>query len=378
MRIGIDATALPPQPVGAGNYMIQLVRSLSAINADDQLVVFAQNKGRDLFAPPEGRSIEWQIVEDRKPGSRLIWEQTQLTKLVHRTQIDLLHSLHYTRPFQLPCASVVTFHDMTFFLFPQLHTRARRLYFPTVMKLSARRADAIISVSESTRKDAIRLLGIDPARIFTAHLGVDSSFQPISDQVQLSQIAEKYDLPDRFILYVGTIEPRKNLPLLIKAYREIVTRGTEHKLVLVGNYGWMYEEVLTLIEELNLSEFIHLPGYVSQSELPLVYNLAELFVYPTIYEGFGLPVLEAMACGVPVITSRIASLPEVVADAGILIPVDDIEALSEAMRQVLLDNNLKQKLIHDGMLQAKKFSWERTAELTWKVYRQVLENKERA
>lgn len=378
MRIGLDATALPPQPVGAGNYMIQLVRALSAVNADDQLVVFVQSRGWELFALPEGRPVEWQIVKDRNPGSRLLWEQTQLTKLVQKINIDLLHSLHYTRPFQLPCASVVTFHDMTFFLYPQLHTRARRVFFPTAMKISARRADAIISVSESTRKDAIRLLGIDPDRIITAHLGVDPSFQPIEDTVQLSQIAEKYGLPDHFILYVGTIEPRKNLPLLIKAYRQLVAQGTEYKLVLAGNYGWMYEEVLTLIEDLDLSELIYLPGYVSQSELPLVYNLAELFVYPTIYEGFGLPVLEAMACGVPVITSRIASLPEIVADAGILIPVDDIEALSEAMRQVLLDDVLKQKLIHDGLLQAKKFSWERTAELTWKVYLQVLANKERA
>ena len=374
MRIGIDATALPPQPVGAGNYIIQLVRALAEANFDVQLVIFAQKKGPALIDLPEERWVEWRIVEDLSPGSRLVWEQTRLPSLVRSTKVDLLHSLHYTRPLRLPCASVVTFHDMTFFLFPQLHTWARRLFFPTAMRISARQADAIITVSESTRQDAIRLLAIDPGKIFTAQLGVDPSFRTINDLGEKSRVIAKYNLPERFILYLGTIEPRKNLPILIRAYRQLLNSGTSHKLVLVGKYGWMYEDVLDLVDELGLEDKVFFAGYVPQDDLPLVYNLASLFVYPTIYEGFGLPALEAMACGVPVITSQIASLPEIVGDAGILIPVNNVEALSEAMSRVLGDSTLREKLIKDGQLRSTKFSWDRTAQLTWQVYMQVMKS----
>jgi glycosyltransferase involved in cell wall biosynthesis len=374
MRIGIDATALPPQPVGAGNYIIQLIRALAKADINAQLVIFAQKKSPALIDLPVESSIEWRIVKDMSPGSRMIWEQSRLPALVHNTNLDLLHSLHYTRPLRLSCASVVTFHDMTFFLFPQLHTRARRLFFPTAMRTSARQADAIITVSESTRQDAIRLLSIDPGKVFTTQLGVDPTFRPINDIGEMDDVAAKYDLHENFILYLGTIEPRKNLPVLIRAFRQLVDSGSKHKLVLVGKYGWMYKEVLDLVDDLDLENMVRFTGYIPQEELPLVYNLASLFVYPTKYEGFGLPALEAMACGVPVITTKIASLPEIVGDAGILIPSNNIEELFNAMSRVLEDQALREKLTSDGQLRAKKFSWERTAQLTWQVYQQVMKS----
>ena len=373
MRIGIDATALPPQPVGAGNYIIQLIRALAAGEFDNQLVIFAQQKGPRLIKLQPGSSVEWQIVEDSSPGSRLIWEQTVLPRLAQKTKIDLLHSLHYTKPLRLTCASVVTFHDMTYYLYPQLHTISRRLVFPTAMRFSAKQADALITVSESTREDAIRLLEIDPEKIFTTQLGVDPSFTVLDDNDAELRVISKYSLPEKFILYLGTIEPRKNLPVLIKSYKQLADDGTDYKLVLVGKYGWMYQEVLDLIDDLDLQDMVCLTGYVSQEDLPAVYNLASLFVYPTIYEGFGLPALEAMACGVPVITTRVASLPEIVGDAGLLIPVNDTEALYKAMNQVLEDTAPREKLIHDGLARSKLFSWERTAQLTQQVYRKVLE-----
>jgi len=373
MRIGIDATALPPQPVGAGNYIIQLIRALAAGEFDNQLVIFAQQKGPRLINLQSGSSIEWQIVEDSSPGSRLIWEQTVLPSLAQKTKIDLLHSLHYTKPLRLTCASVVTFHDMTYYLYPHLHTRTRRLVFPTAMRFSAKQADALITVSESTREDAIRLLEIDPKKIFTTQLGVDPSFTVLDNNDAELRVISKYSLPEKFILYLGTIEPRKNLPVLIKSYKPLADDGTDYKLVLVGKYGWMYQEVLDLIDDLELQDMVCLTGYVSQEDLPVVYNLASLFVYPTIYEGFGLPALEAMACGVPVITTRVASLPEIVGDAGLLIPVNDTEALYKAMSQVLEDTALREKLIHDGLARSKLFSWERTAQLTQQVYKKVLE-----
>ena len=372
MRIGIDATALPPQPVGAGNYIIQLIRALASLKVNDEFVIFAQQRGHALISLPENDSFEWIILEDRNPGSRLIWEQTLYPQLIRRSGVDLLHSMHYTRPVKLPCASVVTFHDMTFFLYPELHTRAKRLFFPLAIRASARQADALTAVSESTRQDAIRVLGISPEKITTTQLGVDPAFRPINDAAIKGKIAEKYDLPERFILYVGLLEPRKNLPMLIRAYKRLIDGGENFKLVLVGRYGWMYEELLRQINNLDLEEMVHFTGYVSQEDLPLVYNLSSLFVYPTLYEGFGLPALEAMACGAPVITTDVSSLPEIVGEAGILVPVNNVEALYGAMIAVLGDEDLRRKMINKGIQRAAKFTWEQTAILTFQVYQQVM------
>ena len=374
VRIGIDATALPQQPVGAGNYIIQLIRALVKANFDHQLVIYTQQHSPDLINLPADAEVEWRIVSDMTPGFRLVWEQTSFPGLIRRDKVNLLHSLHYTKPLRLQCASVVTFHDMTFFLYPQLHTRARRLFFPPMMKLSAKQADEIVTVSESTRRDVIRLLGVDPDKVSTTQLGVDASFRVIDDLQAKKVIVTKYDLPEEFILYLGTIEPRKNLPLLMRAYRLLVDSGTRLKLILVGKYGWMYQEVFNLVSELNLEDMVRFTGYIPQDELPLVYNLASLFVYPTIYEGFGIPVLEAMACGVPVISSDIASLPEIVGEAGILVPAGDLGAYFSAMKLVTDDQDLRGKLIDQGKLRASEFSWERTAQLTQQVYQKVLQN----
>jgi glycosyltransferase involved in cell wall biosynthesis len=351
-----------------------LIRALVKANFDHQLVIYTQQHSPDLINLPADAEVEWRIVSDMTPGFRLVWEQTSFPGLIRRDKVNLLHSLHYTKPLRLQCASVVTFHDMTFFLYPQLHTRARRLFFPPMMKLSAKQADEIVTVSESTRRDVIRLLGVDPDKVSTTQLGVDASFRVIDDLQAKKVIVTKYDLPEEFILYLGTIEPRKNLPLLMRAYRLLVDSGTRLKLILVGKYGWMYQEVFNLVSELNLEDMVRFTGYIPQDELPLVYNLASLFVYPTIYEGFGIPVLEAMACGVPVISSDIASLPEIVGEAGILVPAGDLGAYFSAMKLVTDDQDLRGKLIDQGKLRASEFSWERTAQLTQQVYQKVLQN----
>lgn len=372
MRIGIDATALPPHPVGAGNYIIQLIRAFARIKVNDEFVIFAQQRGQALISLPENDSFEWIILEDINPLSRLIWEQTLFPQLIKKSGVDLLHSMHYTRPVKLPCASVVTFHDMTFFLYPELHTRAKRLFFPLAIRASARQADALTAVSENTRQDAIRILGISPEKITATQLGVDPAFRPINDAGFKRVIAEKYDLPERFILYVGLLEPRKNLPMLIRAYKRLIDGGENFKLVLVGRYGWRYGELLRQINNLDLEGMVHFTGYVSQEDLPLVYNLSSLFVYPTLYEGFGLPALEAMASGVPVITTDVSSLPEIVGEAGILVPANNVEALYGAMIAVLGDEDLRRKMINKGIQRAAKFTWEQTAKLTFQVYQQVM------
>jgi glycosyltransferase involved in cell wall biosynthesis len=371
MRIGIDATALPPEPVGAGTYMIQLIRALTALEAEYELVIFAQSSGRALIGTLPYDHLAWITVSDKNPALRLIWEQTVLPVLASRAGLDLLHSLHYTRPYRLGCSSVVTFHDMTYFLYPELHTLLRKLFFTQAIRSSARHADAIIAVSETTRRDTIRQLGVPAEKIFTAPNGVDPAFQPITDAHRLEGCRGKYNLPRDFILYLGTIEPRKNIPLLLRAYHRLAQTGSPYHLVITGKRGWMYKQVWETIEDLNLQPLIHFPGYIPVEELPIVYNLARVFVYPTIYEGFGLPPLEAMACGTPVITTAVPAMQELLGDAGILVPPQEEDALFQALRELLIDRQMQAHLSMKGRERARHFTWKSCAQTTMQVYQHV-------
>jgi glycosyltransferase involved in cell wall biosynthesis len=371
MQIGIDATALPTNPVGAGNYIIQLIRSLAALETEHQFVVFAQQSGRKLIGELPPQRVKWVVLRDISPAVRLLWEQVRLPTLVKRSRVDVLHSLHYTRPAILPCKSVVTFHDMTFFLFPKLHTRSKRLFFPFAIRQSARYADALITVSESTRRDSIRILGIPPNRIFSIPLGISEEFHPIENPALLEEWRQRFHLPEEFILYVGLIEPRKNVPLLIKAYARLASQGNPPTLVLVGRQGWMYEQVFQLIDQLKLKDKVQFTGYISSQNMPIVYNLAQLFVYPSTYEGFGFPPLEAMACGTPVITTAISAMLDNVGNAGLLIPPQDETALSQAIQTLLSNGSLRDHLSRVGRVRAAEFTWNRTAMETLKVYQLI-------
>ncbi len=402
MRIGIDATSIPPHPGGAGNYIIQLIHNLVEMDefrsGKDTLVVFAQKNGQALIAEngydtqparkvssarkyssaTADHHLEWVIIPTMRPPIRLAWEQFSLPGLVRSHNLDLLHSTHYTRPFFLTCRSVVTFHDMTFFLYPQLHTRAKRAFFPSMIRISARRADILIASSESTRQDALRLLDIPPEKIQTIHLGVGQEFHPIADLQALEAVQNRYKLPAKFILYVGTVEPRKNLPLLLKSYSQINSLSDSLlkdsfflPLVIVGQMGWNYQEVLNQVQNLGLQDHIQFTGYIPASDLPIMYNLAEFFVYPSLYEGFGLPPLEALACGTPVITSAVSSMPEHVGDCGFLVPPNDPNALSSAIQQ--LENDEEKRLLFrtKGPQQASNFTWKRTAQQTLQLYHKL-------
>jgi glycosyltransferase involved in cell wall biosynthesis len=368
MRIGIDISPLPSNPVGAGTYMIQLVRAISTLPSEHQFVIISQPKGRELVGEVSNPNVAWALTAERSPALRLLWEQTGLPIMARRLKLDLLHSLHYTRPFFLPCKSVVTFHDMTFFLFPELHTHSKRLFFPWAIRMSARRADAVISVSESTRRDALQILNISPEKIFAIPSGIGPEFRPIVDQELLLECRSKYNLPADFILFVGLIEPRKNLPMLLQSYAQLLKTQLDLPLVLVGRQGWDFEKVSQMIKGLGIERCVLLTGYIPDQDLPLIYNLARVFVYPSSYEGFGFPPLEAMACGTPVITSAVSAMLETVADGGVLIPPQDEDALTKALIMVLQDQSKQEYLSNRGQLRAAEFTWERTARETVHVY----------
>jgi len=288
--------------------------------------------------------------------------------------VDLLHALAFVTPLLSPCPAVVTVYDLSFLLYPESFKRFKRFYLGTFTRLSARKARRIITISESTKRDVVRLLGVSPEKVEVVYCGIDDAFHPLAED-QAAALRSKRGLPERFVLFVGTIEPRKNIGRLIEAYarlRSASSRGV--KLVIGGAKGWLYEDVFARVEELGLEGQVMFPGYIPASELPLWYNAAELFVYPSLYEGFGLPPLEAMACGTPVITANTSSLPEVVGEAGLTVDPLDVEGLAEAMRRVLGNEALQQEMRERGLQRAKGFSWMKTAQETMQVYKRAMES----
>lgn len=365
MRIGIDVTALPSPSLGVGNYMVQLARALPRVDSVNDYIIFVKPNQSALFDATRAQLV---LVPLASRTLRIAWEQAILPSLVRKYQLDVLHSPHYTMPFIKRCSSVVTFHDMTFFLYPELHLFYKRLFFGAMIPLSVRRADALIAISASTRADTVRLFNAKPEKIFTVPYGIDPSFRPISDPQTLDAIRQKYHLPEEFILYVGNLEPRKNLPMLIRAFARIADDDRDAYLVLAGSRGWKDSSVFSTVKELGLNRRVLFPGFIPQSDLPAVYALARAFVYASLYEGFGLPVLEAMACGCPVITSNLSSMPEIIGDAGIQVNPADEEQLFNSIQLVLTDTSRRETLARAGAERAKLYSWEETALQTLAVY----------
>jgi len=305
-----------------------------------------------------------------RPAARIVWEQVVQPLLLRRLRPDVLHGLSYALPLAHVGAMVVTVLDLSFLRFPQYFNRANRIYLGAMTRLAVRRARRVIAISEFTRTEIVRLLGVPPERVAVVHCGVDERFRPVRDPAVLETFRRERGLPERFILYLGTIEPRKNLERLLDAYAGI-RRHLPHKLVLAGGRGWKAEGVYARIAALDLERDVLLPGYVPMEEQPLWYNGADVYVYPSLYEGFGLPPLEAMACGTPVVAARAASLPEVVGDAAVLVDPLSVDALSEALLRVASDADLRRTLGLAGVARAEQFTWTRTALQTLEVYRQV-------
>jgi glycosyltransferase involved in cell wall biosynthesis len=233
-----------------------------------------------------------------------------------------------------------------------------------------RAAHKIIAISECTKQDAVRLYGIEETKITVIHGGVDSYFSPASPEAAAA-VRLRYNLPERYILYVGTIEPRKNLITLLEAYRALRNRETGVKLVIVGKKGWRYENFFEKLEEIGLEDDVVFPGFVPDQDLPAVYTMADVFAFPSLYEGFGLPVLEAMACGTPVVCSNTSSLPEVAGKAAVLVSPQDVRGWREALDRILTSDELRADLRQHGLRQAAGFTWESAARKTCDAYREV-------
>jgi glycosyltransferase involved in cell wall biosynthesis len=381
-RVGLDAhlLSLTQNYRGAGinGHIYQLLSHLPATGAPFDYIAYLYDRA---FHPPVGlpadaagrmtvRRSHW---DTRNPWRRIAWEQTRLAAESRR--LDLLHGLAYAAPLAAACPTVVTVHDLSFLRFPSAFRRFNRVYLSWMTRAATRRAARVIAVSESTRQDVIRLCGVPAERVIVIPNGVSPEFCP-ADAADVAVFRRQKGLPDRYILFLGTLEPRKNLVRLVDAYaqwRDAAPAGCRAiKLVVAGGKGWFYEQVFARVQALGLTDMVLFPGFVPAGELPWWYRGAALFVYPSLFEGFGLPVIEAMACGTPAITSTASSLPEVAGDAALLVDPDDTAGLAAAIGQVLEDPATAARLAAAGPVQAAQFSWPRTAQETVALYQSVL------
>jgi glycosyltransferase involved in cell wall biosynthesis len=304
---------------------------------------------------------------------RIAWEQFVQPIALHSERIELLHALAFAGPLAISIPWVVTVYDLSFMRYPQSFNTVNRVYLTWAIRNSLRRADRVIAISESTRRDLISIFGARPDRVAVVYCGKDPAFAPSDNHAEVAAFRARRGLPDQFILHVGTIEPRKNIPRLIRAFtRAKRAARLPHKLVLLGARGWKHADVDAVIEQENVRDDVIFTGYVPQDELPLWYRAADLLAYPSLYEGFGMPPLDAMASGIPVVTSNAAALPEVVGDAALQVAPEDEAALADALVRTATDHALREQMIARGLVQAAKFSWARAARETTDIYRAVL------
>jgi glycosyltransferase involved in cell wall biosynthesis len=320
---------------------------------------------------------DWQVLRSRWPTHhplvRIIWEQLAAPLVVRRLKADLFHGMAFSLPWAWAGPSVVTIFDMSFFRYPERLTTSRRLYLRQMVKASARNATQILAISESGKREISEILGVPSSKVQVAVPGLSPIFKRAEPTV-VEALRVKEKLPERFILYIGTLEPRKNLTTLLNAYAGLPERKVV-KLVLVGPIGWQNEPLMALLDNLGLRNDIIMPGFIAEKDLPAWYSAAEVFAYPSIYEGFGMPVAEAMACGCPVVTSDSSSMPEAAGDAGILVPATDVEAWREALRDLILSPEKRDEMASKGKIHAAQFSWHTTARDTVSAYWKALEQE---
>jgi len=372
LRIAIDATAMPVNRAGAGVYTYQLTRALAAaLGPSDRLTVFDRRAAFGELNASSGVAVRSVRLGGR--GERVLWEQTSLPLALRRERTQVFHSPHHSLPaIAAGWKSVVTVHDVTFRLLPWRYSLARRTYLMAATTLAARRADAVIVPSQSVADDFVRLFRMRSDRVHVIPEAPPPSMRGVSDLAVLDAARARLRLPERFILSVGTLEPGKNRANLLRAFAKLRARGMPHHLVIAGQRGWGNGRSEALAEQLGIGDLVMYAGYVPDDDLPLLYNLADTFVFPSWREGFGLPPLEAMACGTPVVASSRPAMPEVLGDAAIFAPPDRPDAIADALERLLTERDLYEDVRTRGLARAAGYIWERAAAETLAVYRAVL------
>lgn len=381
MLIGIDASrAAVARRTGTETYSLHLIRALLAAAPEHTFRLYANT------APPDG--LFWRDppphAEIRAMPFPRLWTHVRLSAEMLIRSPDVLFVPAHVLPLIHPRRSVVTVHDLGYLAYPEAHRSADRRYLGWSTRWNARQATAVLADSTATKADLVAAYGVSPAKVHVVHLGRDETLTRVEDPGRIAGVRHKYGIAGPgYLLYVGTLQPRKNLKRIIEAFARVAgtPAGAGIQLVLAGGQGWLFEQMRlpALVAQLGLTDRVLFPGYVADADLPALLSGARAFVYPSLYEGFGIPVLEAGACGVPVITSNTSSLPEVAGDpsagpdqaAALLVDPHDVDAIADAMVRVLTDDALRAELIRRGQENVKRFSWEKCARETLAVLEQV-------
>src|SRR5436190_8132721 len=369
MRIGIDARKL--HDFGIGTYIRNLLRQLARQDRQSEFVVFCRPEDRETLASL-GENFR-PVVETAPTYS--VAEQVRLTIAIKREGVTLYHAPHYVLPPLVRCRSVVTIHDCIHLMFPQyLPNRLALGYARTSIALAARRATRVLTVSESSKRDILRFVSTESHKITVIYNAYDERFGVEPREEDVVRVRERYQLHDEFVLYAGNVKPHKNLERLIVAFDLVRKRGLDHlKLVLIGDEISRYSALRRAVHQHQLHKYVRFLGYLPEETLAVMYRLAGLFVFPSLYEGFGLPPLEAMASGTPVVTSNVSSLPEVAGDAAILVDPHDPHAIADGMYRLLTDERLRRDLRLKGIARAHQFSWEASVRRVREIYDEVAE-----
>lgn len=379
MNISLELQPCLKTKAGIGIYAYEITKALQRngelnIKGD----IFNYNNRNVISKDIENLNLSMNICRLLSYGAyRRVWNYVPIKyNKLFREKSDIYHFFDYIVPPRIEGKVITTIHDMTYNLYP--HTMQRKTLNRIIKDIdySVNRADKVITISENTKRDIINILNISSDKIELAPPGVDySTFSRNYHDVRIQSVKVKYKLPKRYILYMGTLEPRKNIESIIEAFnlfrKESDFDSKDIKLVIAGKKGWLYNNIFSTVRELSLEKEIIFTDYVDEIDKPIIYKLALLFMFPSLYEGFGIPVLEAMASSVPVITSNTSSLPEVAGNAAILVKPKDIISMASSIHSLLTDEDLRNNLIYRGNIQAKRFSWYNSADKIYEIYKSL-------
>lgn len=376
MRIGFLTYGLDRSPTGIGRYAIELLRAMVALPGEHKLILLTteQSDQHGLW-----RHFEHHALSNCRTLPQLLsWGNVAVGHAAARYKLDIVHDPNGIAPYAGPARGtkrLVTIHDAFPYVYPASHNWLDNWRYRWMLPWVARRADVVLTDSECSRRDLIHYLALPKPQVRTIYLGGDLRFRPVTDVNALSAMRARYKIEHPYLLYVGGVNARKNIARLLEAFAQVRARQPDVRLVIGGKRQWQTGEIDRTFQRLNLADAVQWTGYVRDEDLPALYSGAAAFVFPSLYEGFGLPPLEAMACGTPVITSNVSSLPEVVGDAALTVDPYDVGALAAAIERALTDEPLRAELRARGLARAAQFTWERAARDTMNVYRAVLDQR---
>ena len=373
-KIGVDVTSAVMQGGGIGRYTRELIRAVTQLDNTNQYHLFHAKTTKPNPIPPTPH-IQHHPAPLSEAWLYRLWYRAKLPLPVQWVTgpLDLFHSPDFVLP---PVAgnipTLLTVHDLSFVHFPHAYTPALVTYLNQVVPWSVQRATHILADSEATKEDLVQFWHVSADKITVLYSGVGAEFEPVTEKKRLLAIREKYQLGSApYLFTVGTIQPRKNYQLLIRAYSQIA-RDWPHNLVIAGGKGWLYDEILAEVKTHRLEDRVLFTGFADDADLPALYSGATLFLFPSLYEGFGLPIVEAMGCGVPVVSSHASCLPEVVGQAGVLLDPHSADLWQRTIHTLLLDTSRRVKMVADGARQARHFRWQKSAEHLLSIYNQLL------